>query len=261
MKKNVIVTGAYGQIGKAISRQLAGSGYNVTMVGRDHNKLQSAREEISREVPGSDVDIAVVDLSLQKDIRRFAEDWVKPLHVLINNAGTTPVERRETEEGIEVQWATNVLGYFWLTKFLTCIMNSSAPARVINVASYYAGGLDLDDPEFKKRKYNNDAAYQQSKQADRMLTVAFAEKLAALGITVNSCHPGDVNSKLSNNLGYHGGMSPDQGAATPVWLATDPSVEKITGKFFAQKKEQWCEFSHDKNSIERLFRICEDTII
>jgi retinol dehydrogenase-13 len=90
-----------------------------------------------------------------------------------------------------------------------------------------------------------------------MLTVAFAEKLKKDGITVNSCHPGDVNSKVSNCLGYGGHETPDEGAATPVWLATEPSLEKVTGKYFANKKEASCEFSRDEMAINKLYSVCE----
>jgi len=53
----------------------------------------------------------------------------------------------------------------------------------------------------------------------------FAKKFATEGITVNSCHPGDVNSKLSNELGFGGHESPVEGASTPVWLATSPDLK------------------------------------
>jgi len=126
----------------------------------------------------------------------------------------------------------------------------------VNVASYWAGNLDLDDLEFTQRNYDNGTAYRQSKQANRMLTVAFAERLKPLGITVNVCHPGEVNSKLSNDLGFGGHESPEQGAATPVWLATSDDVEGITGSYFEHLHQISCQFSHDKKSIEKLYEIC-----
>jgi NAD(P)-dependent dehydrogenase (short-subunit alcohol dehydrogenase family) len=79
---------------------------------------------------------------------------------------------------------------------------------VVNVASYWAGGLDLGDLELERRRYDNDAAYRQSKQADRMLSVAFAERLRDAGVTANACHPGDVVSTLSRNLGFGGHETP-----------------------------------------------------
>jgi len=136
-------------------------------------------------------------------------------------------------------------------------MKQSEEARIVNVASYWAGGLDLNDLEFKKRAYDNDAAYRQSKQANRMLTVAFAERFTSFGIHVNSCHPGDVNSKLSNDLGFGGQETPDEGAATPVWLATDSSVRNITGKYFEHFRQIDCPFSRDTEAIDKLYKICQ----
>jgi retinol dehydrogenase-13 len=145
---------------------------------------------------------------------KMADRWQGPVHVLVNNAAVTPGRRQLTPEGIELQFATNVLGYFWMIEAFTEQLKQSSPARIINVASYWAGGLDIHDLEFKHRPYDNNAAYRQSKQADRMLTVAFARRLRPFGITVNACHPGDVNSTLSNNLGFGGHESPDEGAST-----------------------------------------------
>ncbi|MCB0227349.1 MAG: retinol dehydrogenase, partial [Anaerolineae bacterium] len=94
------------------------------------------------------------------------------------------------------------------------------------------------------------------KQANRMLAVAWAERLRPQGIAVNACHPGDVNSKLSNNLGFGGSESPDEGARTPVWLATEPAGQQQTGKYFARRKEVTCQFASNKDAIEQLYQIC-----
>jgi NAD(P)-dependent dehydrogenase (short-subunit alcohol dehydrogenase family) len=91
-----------------------------------------------------------------------------------------------------------------------------------------------------------------------MLTVAFAERLKKDRITVNAVHPGDVNSRLSNNLGFGGSQSPDQGADTPVWAATSSELENVTGKYFEYRKAVHCQFSDDKKMIEKLFEICAE---
>ena len=256
-KKLAIVTGANGAIGKAIARQLAAKGdYYVLMVVRNEEKAQKAMEEIRRQTGSDAISYAIVDLSVKKQVYEFASTTVKPVNVLVNNAAFTPRRRMETPDGIEMQFAANVLGYFWMIDAFTAHLKSGAPSRVVNVASYWAGELDLSDLEFKRRIYNNDTAYRQSKQADRMLTVAYASRLAPYRITVNACHPGDVNSALSNSMGFGGHESPDQGAATPVWLATSPDVSALTGKYFEHKREQTCSFSRDIEAIERLFGIC-----
>ena len=103
--------------------------------------------------------------------------------------------------------------------------------------------------------YDNDAAYRQSKQANRMLSVAFAELFEKDNINVNSCHPGDVNSKLSNNLGFGGHQSPESAAETAVWLAKNSHMN-ASGKYFENKTEVRCGFSQDKKAIDDLYRFC-----
>ncbi|MCJ7625773.1 MAG: SDR family NAD(P)-dependent oxidoreductase, partial [Anaerolineaceae bacterium] len=175
---------------------------------------------------------------------------------LVNNAAVTPRARLETPEGIEMQFATNVMGYFWLTEEFSEALKKFAPARVVNVASYWAGDLDLTDLEFKRRSYSNGPAYRQSKQANRMLTVAFAGRLSPHGITVNACHPGDVNSSLSNDLGFGGHETPDEGAGTPVWLATGLVGGVETAMYFEQQRATRCRFGEDRQAVEKLYEIC-----
>jgi NAD(P)-dependent dehydrogenase (short-subunit alcohol dehydrogenase family) len=256
--KIVLVTGATGAIGNAIARQLAAKEFQVVLVARDQGKAHRAVNEISAVTGNPQVRYELADLSRQSEIQKLAARWQGPLHVLVNNAAVTPRSRQETLEGIELQFATNVLSYFWMTSAFREILQKSAPARIVDVASYWAGGLDLEDLEFKRRSYSNGAAYRQSKQANRMLVVAWAERLRHHGITVNACHPGDVNSRLSNNLGFGGSQSPDQGAETPVWLATNPVVGQVTGKYFEYLVPSRCRFGEDRLAVERLFQICEE---
>jgi NAD(P)-dependent dehydrogenase (short-subunit alcohol dehydrogenase family) len=179
------------------------------------------------------------------------------LDILVNNAAIAPRRRMQTPEGIELQFATNVLGYFWMIEAFTERLRRSSAARIVNVASYWAGGLDINDLEFRTRRYSNDAAYRQSKQADRMLSAAFAARLRPLGIRVNACHSGDVNSQLSNDLGFGGHESPDAGASTPVWLATDPARGQDTGKYFEHEREVACPFMRDSEAVQALYAACE----
>jgi retinol dehydrogenase-13 len=256
-KKLALVTGATGAIGKSIARLILTTGkYRVIMIARNEEKAVKAREEILRLTGLPDISYEIVDLSVKKQIYDLAAKIKEPVHVLVNNAAYTPKRRSETHDGIEMQFATNVLGYFWMIDAFTGQLKSGAPSRVVNVASYWAGGLDLSDLEFKSRTYDNDTAYRQSKQANRMLTLAFANRLEPFYITVNACHPGDVNSALSNSMGFGGHETPDQGAATPVWLATGSEVEGITGKYYEHRREMRCEFSRDLDKVEKLYALC-----
>lgn len=252
-----LVTGATGTIGTAIARQIAERpGFAVVLACRDAAKAERAVREIAAATGNRNVRYELVDLSRRASVESLAARWHGRLNVLVNNAAVTPRRRQETPEGIELQLATNVLGYFWMIRAFTEHLQRSAPARVINVASYWAGDLDLADLEFRRRPYDNHAAYRQSKQADRMLTVAFAERLKSSGVTVNACHPGDVRSPLSGNLGFAGSQTPDEGARTPVWLATEPVGHRHTGDYFEQMAEIRCPFGADTRATETLYDSC-----
>ena len=106
------------------------------------------------------------------------------------------------------------------------------------------------------RRYNNGTAYRQSKQANRMLTAAFAEQLQSYNVTVNACHPGDVNSQLSNNLGFGGSESPDKGAETPVWLATNPIGQEKTGVYFEHRQLTPDRFAQNQGAVAALYKAC-----
>ena len=251
------MTGATGAIGQALALGIAEKpGYEVVLLARNEKKAKRAVRDISQATGNSQVRYELVDVSRRTSIQALADRWHGPLHVLVNNAAVTPRRRHKTPEGIELQLATNVLGYVWMIQAFSEHLKQSAQSRVVNVASYWAGDLDLDDLEFKRRRYDNNKAYRQSKQANRMLTVADAERLQPYDISVNACHPGDVNSKLSSNLGFGGSETPALGARTPVWLATDPIGQAETGKYFEHKREVSCRFGKDKRAVERLYEIC-----
>lgn len=256
--KTAIITGGYGAIGLAIANGLAVNRQTkVIILGRDPAKLQEAVENIRFATGNQHVSGEMIDLASAFQIRSFANNFDEPADILINNAATAPRQRIETPEGIEMQWAVNVLAYHRLIKALLPNMKRAENARVVNVASYWAGGLVLSDPEFRKRRYDNDSAYRQSKQANRMMSAYWAEVLNPFGITVNCCHPGDVNSKLSNSLGFGGSESPEKGADTPVWLATSAEVKGITGCYFEHRRKQYCDFMSDRQRVLDLITLLD----
>ena len=220
-------------------------------------KARAAAAQIQQQTGNDRVRPEIVDLERRDSVFSLADRWEGPVRILVNNAATTPRRRKETPEGIERQFATNVLGYYWMMAAFRDHLIASAPARVVSVASYWAGGLDLGDLQFHRRPYDNDTAYQQSKQADRMLNVAFAERLGDAGVTVNACHPGDVVSTLSRNLGFGGHETPDQAATTPAWLATEASGARETGEYCEHQRAVPCRFGADREAVEVLVRACE----
>jgi NAD(P)-dependent dehydrogenase (short-subunit alcohol dehydrogenase family) len=255
-RRVAVVTGANGAIGLAICQGLAERGFEVVLVCRNPERAREAARQIEKTITGARLRTEIVDVARKAEVFAFAERFAGRLDVLINNAAIAPRRRSETPEGIEVEFATNVLGYVWMMLACEKHLLASAPARIVNVASYWAGDLDLEDLQFQRRGYNNDIAYRQSKQADRMLTVAFAKRWPPDQITVNACHPGDAHSTLSHALGYGGHETPEAAADTPIWLATDPSVAGVTGKYFAGRQQRTCDFARDEAAVARLAEIC-----
>lgn len=256
-KTVALVSGATGVIGAAIASALAATpGYEVVLLARHEARARAAVDRIRRESGNDAVRYVLADVSRHASVLAAAERWDGPLHVLVNDAGVAPPARETTPEGIEVTFATNVLGYLWTTRAFAPHLERSAPARVVNVASYWAGDLDIDDLEFERRRFDNHPAYRQSKQANRMITVMQAEALAGAGITVNACHPGDPTSALSRNLGFGSAQSPEDAARTPVMLARGELGADVTGRYFEHGRETRCPFAEDREGVERLYEAC-----
>jgi NAD(P)-dependent dehydrogenase (short-subunit alcohol dehydrogenase family) len=255
-----LVTGGNAGIGFAVARGLAAKGARIILACRDRAKGQAALDTIAREFPGAPVELLIVDLSSQRSIRKAARTFLEKhpvLDCLINNAAVGLPQRQESPDGIELTFATNVLGYFLLTNLLLDELRRAPAARIINVSSKLAGGLDLSDVEFKRRRYDAIAAYSQSKQANRMLTWALARRLQGSSITANAMSPGPVNTALLQTFAPNmNGKTPREGADTILWLATSPDVAGLTNRFWSDRKEQPCQF-HDEAAEEALWKLCE----
>jgi NAD(P)-dependent dehydrogenase (short-subunit alcohol dehydrogenase family) len=269
--KRVIITGPTSGVGKETAIQLAALGAELILGCRDIKKGKETAAEIKHRTGSSKLDVIQIDTSSQKSIRAFARGFrrkYRRLDVLINNAagnrGTLP--KVNSVDGIELTFATNVLGYFLLSLELLDVLKRSAPARIVNVASAYASDLDLDDLQFQRRRFESFKAYAQSKACDRMFTWALARRLDGSGVTANAMTPGLITetglyrnapAELVERLTqYSGGRTSAQGADTAVWLAGDPELEGVSGKFFEGREELECEF-RNKRAEEKLWRICE----
>jgi NAD(P)-dependent dehydrogenase (short-subunit alcohol dehydrogenase family) len=240
--KRAIVTGAASGIGVETARALARAGADVTIAVR----RVDAGERVAGEIGGA-VDVRALDLSDQQSVRRFAEAWDGPLHILINNAGVMALPSlQRTSEGWEMQLATNHLGHFALAVLLHPALAAAEGARVISLSSvaHRRDGLDFDDLNFERREYDPMVAYAQSKTATALFAVGASAHWADDGILANAVHPGAIaDSNLSRHMapealkqartsGGYRFKTPEQGAATSVFVATSPLLEGVGGRYF-----------------------------
>jgi retinol dehydrogenase-14 len=269
-----LVTGATSGIGKATAHALATKGASVVIVGRDPQKGEATVQEIREATANEDVQLLRADLSSQDSIRELADRFLAEhdrLHVLVNCAGAFFRDRRVTIDGLEMTFALNHLAYFLLTTLLLDLLQGSAPARIVNVTSgaHSMGRIDFEDLQ-GERGYQGQTAYNQSKLANVLFTYELARRLEGTGVTVNCVHPGWVRTdfgrqnqplawRLMIALVAPFMRSPERGAETVVYLAADPKVETVMGKYFRDlKPKRSSKHSYDEAVAARLWQVSEE---
>jgi len=264
-----MVTGANSGIGKEVAIGLANLGAITVIVCRDRIKGESAKNEIIGKTGNKSVELMLADLSSFASVRKLADDFKKThdrLHVLVNNAGLIMGKRLVTVDNLETTFEVNYLSHFLLTLLMLDTLKDSAPSRVVNVSSTASlrGHIDFDDLQ-EERGYSAMKSYSQSKLAQVLFTYELARKLASSGVTVNALHPGVVRSSWGNEGGALGigirlgrpfMISPKKGAETPIYLASSPEIEDVSGKYFSKKREnRSSKESYDENEAKRLWEI------
>ena len=243
-----VVTGATSGIGRATALALGRMGATLALVCRDPVRGAAVRAEM----PDADVTVHRADLSSQQEIRAVAAELLvryPAIHVLVNNAGVVNLRHSTTVDGIETVFAVNHLAYFLLTVLLVDRLKASGPARVVNVASEahrFARTIQFDDLGFE-RCYRGMRVYGHSKLANILFTYELARRLAGTSVTANCAHPGGVATGLGQNNGRISVVitrllrpllrTPEQGAATSIWLATSPALDGVSGRYFKSCRE------------------------
>jgi NAD(P)-dependent dehydrogenase (short-subunit alcohol dehydrogenase family) len=273
--KVCLVTGATAGIGQVAATELCRNGAHVIIVGRSSERC-AATQALIRTAAGADrVDSLVADLSSLSEVRRLAalvRERYPRVDVLLNNAGAMFWKRMESADGIEKTFALNHLSYFALTNLLLPLLKSSAPARIINVASDAHKGafINFNDIQFTQ-KYSGWKAYQQSKLANIMFTYELARRIEGSRVTVNALHPGFVRTNflqvfndapagwLIRSLANVVAMSPEKGARTSIYLASSPDALGVSGRYFVKEKPvESSPQSRDQAVWERLWRLSMD---
>ena len=251
-----VVTGANGGLGLETARELARKGAHVVMAARNLDKAEAARADIESDVPGASLEVVALDLSSMASVEEAAAailDRHPQIHDLVNNAGVMATPETRTEDGFELQFATNHLGHFVLTARLLPALIASGGARVVTVTStarFLSLPVSADDPHLEMR-YGPWRAYGQSKLANVHFAVELNRRLDAAGAPVESlvAHPGLTYSDLQKrtveaNEGGFGprlwawlsrttGMSVPRGALPQLRAATGPSA--LGGQLYAPR--------------------------
>lgn len=272
--RTILITGANSGIGKESARALAGAGADVVITARNLQRGEEAAGEIRATARGT-VEVRELDLARLASVRTFSEDFLADhprLDVLILNAGLTTAKREVTEDGFEMHFQVNHLAHFLLTHLLRDRLIESAPARVVVVASSshrQAGKLDFEDLQ-SENSFLALRVYARSKLANVMFARELARRLDGTGITVNSLHPGTVRTgwggdgdaglvlSLGLKLARWWFLSPQQGAATSVYLASSPEVEGRTGGYYVRRRlQQPAPAARDDAAARRLWEASE----
>ena len=269
--KTAIVTGANSGMGMATVRALSDMGAKVIMLCRSEKRGTEALEKLSSE-KYRDLELILCDLGNYDSIRAFANivrRGYDHIDILVNNAGFISLDRQETGEGLERQFGINHIGHFLLTMSLLDLMGEGG--RIVNVASgaHKAGKIHFDDINLTKG-FNVIKAYSQSKLANVLFTRELARRVKDRGITVNCCHPGAVatNIGIGRDTGFGKTVTrllkpffqtPEQGARTAIFLASDDSVSDVTGEYFYKCRiAKSSKRSKDMELAKKLFEFSEE---
>jgi NAD(P)-dependent dehydrogenase (short-subunit alcohol dehydrogenase family) len=268
----VLVTGANSGIGRATSLGLARLGATVVMLCRSAKRGEKALRWVRGQSGHEDVHLILADLSRREDIFEAAGEFksrFRRLDVLVNNAGLVTRKRRHTTDGFELQFFVNHLAYFMLTGLLLDLLKEFAPSRIINVAStaHSRGTLDFDNLQGESH-YNGWQQYGNTKLANIVFTYALARRLEGSGVTANCLHPGVIHTNLMSNYskvvnglwfllqGFF--KKPDEGALTPVFLASSPDVANESGRYYRNCAPMGTtEESNDPAVQRRLWEVSE----
>lgn len=283
--KTCLVTGSTSGIGRVVALELAKMGATVVMVARDAARGEAAVSEIRAASGNAPVQLLQADLASLRQVRRLADEFRdrhERLHVLVNNAGVIFPPHTTTEDGLDTTFAVNHLAPFLLTTLLLDVLRASAPARIVNLASAaHHGAIDLAGLRAKRwpgRPFPRWQAYRQSKLANVLFTYELARRLDGAGVTANCIHPGMVATNAGRDTRGLAALlfnryrraivrfmfslpgtfllTPEEGAEGPIFLATSPAMEGVTGRYFVKTRESRSfRRSYDRSLARRLWQV------
>ncbi|CAG9107337.1 unnamed protein product [Plutella xylostella] len=258
--KTALITGCNTGIGKETVLDFYKRGARVIMACRSMEKAEEAKSNIvdaCKDLPDvGELVLVKLDLTSLKSVRQCAQhivDSEPQINILVNNAGIMMCPKGETEDGFEIQFGTNHLAHFLFTLLLLPKIIKSTPARIVTVSSkaHTRYGINFDDLNYKKRRYNAAEAYSQSKLANVLFSRELAKKLKEHnieGVNTYSLHPGVIKTELGRHLNdtlFPGARpiigfvlspfmkNPELGAQTTIYCSVDEKCAEETGLYYS----------------------------
>lgn len=251
-----VITGASSGLGRESARALAAAGAHVLLAARSATALENARQWVRDRVTDAHVASVQLDLTSLASIRAAAaqiREIAPAIRLLMNNAGVMFPPFSRTSDGFEIQFGTNHLGHFELTRLLIPQLIAAERARVVILSSggHVMGDVDFDDPNWRRREYDKFDAYGASKTANILHMVELDRRLRDFGVRTYSVNPGAVATSLARHMssadfsqlrkyaaastaargegtdGYIDFTMPEQGAATQVWAAVSAELADV----------------------------------
>ena len=262
-----IVTGASSGIGLYTALGLSRAGMRVVVAGRDRARTEVARRFVTERSGSDQVETALADFSRLAEVRRLADEILSAhdrIDVLVNNAGLFSPKYRLSADGFELTFAVNHLAPFLLTNLLLDRLLASAPARIVTVASEAHRGQRIDIGDLTRPlDWTMMKAYGRSKLCNILFTRELASRVDPSKVVATCLHPGMV----ATGIGQRGGLvglgwrlmkpfmiGPEQGAETPVFLATLPDPTPFHGRYVIRKAvEEPDAAAQDNNLAHRLW--------
>jgi len=248
----IIVTGGNSGVGKETVKALLEHNAKVYIAARSEEKAKAAITDLKSQT-GKEAELLLVDLADLHSIKRAANEFTQKetqLHVLFNNGGVMvpPVDQLTTQK-FDLQFGTNVLGHFYLTKLLlpTLLATATAekPARVINTSSLASLGVSTIDFNTVKdsparKKAGASKLYSQSKFGNVLFSNELQRRYADQHIVSVSLNPGNLKTELQRHVpGFvraimNSTLYPaSYGALTQLWAGTTDEGKSLGGKYLA----------------------------
>jgi NAD(P)-dependent dehydrogenase (short-subunit alcohol dehydrogenase family) len=251
--RTAVVTGANGGLGLEIATALAAAGATVVMAARNLDRAAEAERTIRATRDDAALDVVPLDLASLASVAEATAGIMarhERIDLLVNNAGVMGIPERRTEDGFEMQLGVNHLGHWALTARLLPLVLRAPAARVVTLTStahHFGRAVDPANPHLHG-SYGPWRAYCQSKLANFHFGLGLQREFERTGVAAASliAHPGLSNTELQARsvaetgggrsqrffyvLARRTGMTPADGALSPLRAATDPAA--TGGEFY-----------------------------